>query len=120
MYTVVITSDPNSNSQIASVRVRELGSAQQRGKRRGTGTWCVLVAGKMARRRLGEGTDEDLGTWRRAPSAVAQLSPRARKGERERADGRRGRQHSAAVRGRLVRFSKFFDWAAAGPKAALF
>jgi hypothetical protein len=52
MYTLVITSDPNSNSQIASVRVRELGYAQQRGKRRVAGTWWVLVAGK--------GPDEEL------------------------------------------------------------
>ena len=40
----------------------------QEGKRRG----CAYLVG--ARRLAGEGPDEDLGTWRRAAAAVAQLS----------------------------------------------
>jgi len=42
MYTLVIGSDPNTNSQIAHVRVQVLKYAQQEGKRRGgpRHTWC--------------------------------------------------------------------------------
>jgi hypothetical protein len=58
MYTVVIRSDPQTNSHTAQVRVRcsILHSIKERKRKRGTGTnlvcW-VLVAGK--------GPDEDLG-----------------------------------------------------------
>jgi hypothetical protein len=40
MYTLVISSDPNTNSQIAQDRVRVLNFAQQEGKGRSGHTWC--------------------------------------------------------------------------------
>ena len=60
-----------------------LSFAQQERKEKGAHTWWwwVLVAAEGPGERPGEGTDEDLGTWRRA--AVAQLPhERARAGTR--------------------------------------
>ena len=68
--------NPNTNSQIAEVRLWVLGFAQQLGMRRGGRTWWVLVAG--------DGPSEDLG----AAAAVVQSSPRERKRAHER-NGRR-------------------------------
>jgi hypothetical protein len=63
MYnTRIKRSDPNTNRQIAYVRVWVLSFAQQEGKREGGHAWWVLVAG--------EGLNEGLGTSRRA-AAVA-------------------------------------------------
>jgi len=68
MHTLaLIRSDPNTESQIAQIRVWVLRFAQKEGKRgaragRAYLVWWVLVAGK--------GSDEDLGSWSTA-AAVA-------------------------------------------------
>jgi len=46
MYTLVLRTDPNTDTQIARVRVRGARFRTQEGKRRGAHTWCVLVTGK--------------------------------------------------------------------------
>jgi hypothetical protein len=75
-----------------------LGFAQQEGRRKGAHTWWwwVLVANERPRRRPGEGTDEDLGTWRRA-AAVAQLPQPA--GGSTRGAGTRLNRRSASLKG---------------------
>ena len=60
----------------------------------------MIVAGEEPRRRRSEGTDEDLGTWRReaggGPSAVGGGSPvGAGERERESASGVKGRRKAA-------------------------
>lgn len=46
MHALVTGSDPNTNTQIAQVRVRALSFARQEGARRGAHTCWELVAGE--------------------------------------------------------------------------
>ena len=87
-YTLVIRPDPNTNSQIAHVRVWGLGFLQQERKRRGGRTCRVPFADEGHSEELAKGTKTCAPGVRRRRRSAVQSSRRSQ--ERDRARGLNG------------------------------